>query len=207
VTPSSTSLERRCIDEILALEFPDNPREAEARWAAAPIGLPSSGPGKAPPPNWQRLEQLDRREKEVLGWSRDKLIERLAALRSLRDEQERERQEQQRAEDTLIAELFPEPISPAGSVEESEQGPSAAHAESGFFAQRSEARIQAIVRKAKNLGYNVAAIPLGGKQKIKEACLKAPRLFTGSTFDKAWTLASSRGLIAIDGKERFAPKS
>lgn len=64
-------------------------------------------------------------------------------------------------------------------------------------------RISVIVKTATNLGFNPAEIPYGGKGKIKEKCLQDVRLFTVSTFDKAWQYARDAGKIDVVNSEIY----
>lgn len=51
--------------------------------------------------------------------------------------------------------------------------------------------------------YNPLAIPTGGKKRIKNTCLKDVRLFTESTFDSAWKVARTRGLVEMLENDKF----
>jgi len=58
-------------------------------------------------------------------------------------------------------------------------------------------------------GYaNIHALPTEAKRKLKtELVADHPKIFTDSTFDKAWTEASGQGLIGLADKKKFTPKS
>lgn len=57
-------------------------------------------------------------------------------------------------------------------------------------------RIAFLVATAKALGYDPMAIPTGGKQSIKNACLSLPSLFTEASFDHAWKAAGGHVRMA-----------
>lgn len=57
-------------------------------------------------------------------------------------------------------------------------------------------RIAFFVATAKALGYDPMAIPTGGKQSIKNACLSLPSLFTEASFDHAWKAAGGHVRMA-----------
>jgi hypothetical protein len=69
---------------------------------------------------------------------------------------------------------------------------------------RLERRIEKILEVLKKAGYDVMAIPVGGKKAAEVECLKFTPLFTKDTFLKAWTLASTTNRLAIVGKEVFS---
>lgn len=64
-------------------------------------------------------------------------------------------------------------------------------------------RISAIVKTATNLGFNPTEIPYGGKKKIRDECLQDAKLFTGSTFDKAWQQARDADKIDVVNSEIY----
>lgn len=64
-------------------------------------------------------------------------------------------------------------------------------------------RVNAIVKQATVLEYDLQSIPYGGKKKIKDKCLNDARLFTESTFDKAWQEASRQGLVKVENVENY----
>ena len=64
--------------------------------------------------------------------------------------------------------------------------------------RRRNKQIAAIITQANELDYPLAAIPYGGKRKIKDACLKDLSLFTDAGFDHAWKEAKKKGLIEVD---------
>lgn len=57
-------------------------------------------------------------------------------------------------------------------------------------------RIAFLVATATALGYDPMAIPTGGKQIIKNACLSLPSLFTEASFDHAWKAAGGHVRMA-----------
>jgi len=64
-------------------------------------------------------------------------------------------------------------------------------------------RVNAIVETAKAFEFDLQSIPYGGKRKIKDKCLNDTRLFTDSTFEKAWQKANHQGLIKVENKEMY----
>lgn len=66
-------------------------------------------------------------------------------------------------------------------------------------------RCDEILEAIKSLGIEKKDIPPGalGKQKIKDQCLKNAGLFTGSTFERAWSHLSKTGQISIRNKENY----
>jgi hypothetical protein len=73
---------------------------------------------------------------------------------------------------------------------------------------RREQQIDEIVRIAKSMGYDLKAIPDGGKAAIKMECLKDKRLFTLDGFLKAWKAAKKPPYeyIQIENLERYMPR-
>jgi chromosome segregation and condensation protein ScpB len=70
----------------------------------------------------------------------------------------------------------------------------------------SERRTAAIVKTAIRLEYEPLRIAWGGKVTIKLECLKDARLFTNSTFDKAWQAAVNAGKIKVENSESYAKR-
>lgn len=70
---------------------------------------------------------------------------------------------------------------------------------------KTEQRLLAIKWVIHGLGYNPTAIPTGGKQIIKSACLKERNLFTDATFDNAWKVARRRELVKLLENDKFKP--
>ncbi len=66
-----------------------------------------------------------------------------------------------------------------------------------------EPQIEAIKAKAKEFGYDLLSIPVGGKAKIKKACYP---VITESAFNRAWIIAGEHGEIAIKNKNKFLSK-
>lgn len=64
-------------------------------------------------------------------------------------------------------------------------------------------RIRTIVETARRLGYNPECVAYGGKAAIKHECTKDARLFTDSTFDKAWQAARKAGLIDVENSDTY----
>jgi len=64
-------------------------------------------------------------------------------------------------------------------------------------------RVSVIVETAKAFEYDLQSIPYGGKKKIKDKCLDNARLFTDSTFEKAWQEAKRRKLIEVVNVETY----
>jgi len=64
-------------------------------------------------------------------------------------------------------------------------------------------RVNAIVKTAKTFKFDLQSIPYGGKRKIKDKCLNDRRLFSDSTFEKAWQEAKRQGLIEIENAEMY----
>ena len=57
---------------------------------------------------------------------------------------------------------------------------------------------------AKKQFNNSLSIPYGGKAKLRKLlCHEQPRLFTTSTFDKAWIKAKELGLVEVDNVEQY----
>ena len=69
--------------------------------------------------------------------------------------------------------------------------------------QLKDKRVTMIVETAKAFEYDLQSIPYGGKRKIKDKCLDNTRLFTDSTFEKAWQVAKRRGLIEVESAEIY----
>jgi len=69
--------------------------------------------------------------------------------------------------------------------------------------KRIDQRVNAIVKTAKAFEFDLQSIPYGGKRKIKDKCLNDVRLFTDSTFDKAWQKAKRQGLIEVENAEKY----
>lgn len=69
-----------------------------------------------------------------------------------------------------------------------------------------EKRIVAIVATACRLKYEPQKIAWGGKAAIKVECLKDAKLFTGSTFDKAWQAAVKAKKIKVNNSEAYAKR-
>jgi hypothetical protein len=66
-----------------------------------------------------------------------------------------------------------------------------------------ERRIAAIVETARRLQYDPAKVAWGGKAAIKAECLKDSRLFTDSTFDKAWQAARDSKRVDVEDSETY----
>lgn len=71
-----------------------------------------------------------------------------------------------------------------------------------------EQQIDEIVRIAKSMGYDLKAIPDGGKKAIKNECLEKGWLFTPDGFDHAWKIAkkSPYGCIQMENHEKYKPR-
>ena len=80
----------------------------------------------------------------------------------------------------------------------------ASHEDSAVESQnRIERRLLIIEGVILGLGYNPKKIPTGGKQEIKNACLKDRKHFTESTFDYAWKAARRRELVKMAEHNKF----
>ena len=73
-----------------------------------------------------------------------------------------------------------------------------------------ETRLRVIIESLSgDDGYaDIHALPIEAKGKLKTELLKShPKIFTVSTFNKAWSEASGQGLIALSDKDKFTPKT
>ncbi len=72
---------------------------------------------------------------------------------------------------------------------------------------RRQEQVEEIVKTARSIGYDLKAIPDGGKGTIKAECLKNKGLFTNSGFDHAWKKAKKPPYeIQIENHERYSPR-
>lgn len=69
-----------------------------------------------------------------------------------------------------------------------------------------ERRIAAIVATACSLKYEPQKIAWGGKAAIKVECLKDAKLFTDSTFDKAWQAAVKAEKIRVENSDTYTKR-
>lgn len=69
--------------------------------------------------------------------------------------------------------------------------------------RRREKQVAAIVQQATAFEYPLLSIPYGGKNKIKDECLKDLSLFTDASFDHAWKKAKKEGLIEVDNVDSY----
>lgn len=69
---------------------------------------------------------------------------------------------------------------------------------------KQDQQVECIVRVVRDLGYKLLAIPVGGKKEVKKICLQDSRLFTASTFLKAWQVALNRQLIRTTDHEKYS---
>ncbi|MBI5790843.1 MAG: hypothetical protein HZA63_05160 [Rhodocyclales bacterium] len=74
-------------------------------------------------------------------------------------------------------------------------------------ANRTEARIAAIVETAQQLGYDPLSVPYGGKAAIRRECLDKlaadPCRFTSDTFKSAWQAARDAQQIDVQNAETY----
>ena len=74
-------------------------------------------------------------------------------------------------------------------------------------ANRTEARIAAIVKTAQQLGYDPLSVPYGGKAAIQRECLDKlaadPCRFTSDTFKSAWQAARDALQIDVQNAETY----
>lgn len=72
---------------------------------------------------------------------------------------------------------------------------------------RTEARIAAIVKAARQFGYDPLLVPYGGKSAIERECLDKlaadPCRFTADTFKSAWQAARKAGRIDVENVEIY----
>jgi len=66
-----------------------------------------------------------------------------------------------------------------------------------------EQRIIKIISILEELGYDPMSVPIGGKAKTKNECLKFTKLFAENTFESAWKCASKNNRLSIANKERY----
>jgi hypothetical protein len=71
---------------------------------------------------------------------------------------------------------------------------------------KREQQHQIIIAVINALNYEPLEIPTGIKSKIKDICLKSPRMFTDSSFDHAWKSGTSSGLFKMLESDRFSSK-
>lgn len=69
--------------------------------------------------------------------------------------------------------------------------------------RKTESRLLVIQGVISGLGYDPLKIPKGGKQKIKSACCKHPKLFTDATFDMTWKVARKAELVKMADHDAF----
>lgn len=67
-------------------------------------------------------------------------------------------------------------------------------------------RIKAILEAVEKMQFDVKKIPWGKKTAIQTECLNDVRLFTISTFNKAWGVASKNGKLAVENKEIYSKR-
>ena len=68
---------------------------------------------------------------------------------------------------------------------------------------RRDKQIAAILKHGKSLCYNMKSVPYGGKAKIEKLCLEESQLFTKDGFKNAWQEARDRGLLDVEGVDKY----
>ncbi len=68
---------------------------------------------------------------------------------------------------------------------------------------RRDKQIAAILKHGKSLCYNMKLVPYGGKSKIEKLCLEESQLFTKDGFKNAWQEARARGLLDVEGVDKY----
>lgn len=69
---------------------------------------------------------------------------------------------------------------------------------------KTKLRAKEIGNVAKEQFNNPLSIPYGGKAKLRQLlCHEQPKLFTNSTFDKAWSKAKELGLVEVENVEQY----
>lgn len=71
--------------------------------------------------------------------------------------------------------------------------------------EKRDIQYELILAVCAALGFDPQQIPDGGKAKIKSVCLTRPRLFTDSSFDRAWKDRPPQ-LFKMANHEKFSPK-
>jgi hypothetical protein len=67
----------------------------------------------------------------------------------------------------------------------------------------NERRVQIILAKIDEKGWDARCIPRGGKGEIGDLCLKQTDLFSKSTFDLAWGVAVKDGLVRTERHDTY----
>ena len=70
---------------------------------------------------------------------------------------------------------------------------------------RMNLRVERIGEVIRSLEYDPMKIPRGGKATIQTECLKDAKLFTKSTFPKAWQEAKRRELLEVENVDAYKP--
>lgn len=70
---------------------------------------------------------------------------------------------------------------------------------------RRKAQLETILAIIAELGFKPLKIPDGGKTKIKNICLKSPKLFSDSAFGHAWKVGLEKNLFKLENAEKYKP--
>jgi hypothetical protein len=73
--------------------------------------------------------------------------------------------------------------------------------------RRRELQIEIILAIIEALEFEPIKIPDGGKARIKTICLSRPRLFTPSSFDRAWQAGLSQDKFRLANHQKYSPNN